>query len=196
MAQQDNRDKHLEETVDPKNPPNSVLRPEVRRATLSTFLGGIIVFFVVIAAALIYWRTSGQSIDPDPGARGQESGQIGTTGGTDQPGGFNPAPRPDSTREELEFRGGDLGAAAVTRLDALLEDRSASVGKQVDLHDVDVASAESGGFWIHDGNAKVEVLAPAGSPVVQAGQSVDVSGAVEADGHGGVRIRAARVAAR
>jgi hypothetical protein len=70
------------------------------------------------------------------------------------------------------------------------------VGRPVDLHGVAVASAEPGGFWIHDGNAKVEVISPAGGPSVQAGQNVDIAGTVEANARGGIRIRAARVAPR
>ena len=187
--QHEGKDRQYGETVDPKNPPNSVLRPEVRRATLSTFLGGIIVFFAIVGAALIYWTASNRHIDPDPGAREQQNqDQVGTAGN-----------QPDSTRDEIEFRGADGSSRALplTEIDAILDDRpGTAIGRRVDLHQVDVASAERGSFWIHDGNAKVEVVAPADTPAVRPGQVVDVSGALESDGRGGVRIRAERVQAR
>jgi len=199
MAQQDDRDRDYPETVDPKNPPNSVLQPKVRTATLTTFLGGIVVFFLIVAAALIYWSASNRRIDPDPGLRGDERGEVGTAGDRDNsPGGFEPAPRPDSTQEELEGRG-DIGAPRpqpFTELSDLLEDKPGTIaGRRVDLHDVDVAAAQPGRFWIHDGNARLEVIAPEGQ-TVRTGQSVDVTGTVESDGSSGVRVRADHVTAR
>ena len=201
MPHQDD-DKQYEETVDPKNPPNSVLKPEVRKATLSVFLGGIILLFVIIAAALIFWRASYRHIDPDPGQRDPQA-EIGTAGersaGIDQPGGFNPEPRPGSTRDELEYRGSDSASRSLplTNVNAVLEDKAeTAIGRRVDVKNAGVASAEGGSFWIHDGNAKVQVVPPSGAPAVSAGQKVDVSGTVESDGRNGVRIRADRVTAR
>jgi hypothetical protein len=188
MAQQDDRE--YEETVDPKNPPNSVLRPEVRGATISTFLGGIVVFFLVIGAALIYWKTSGRNIDPDPGQRDRESEYIGTTG--------SPDPRPGNTSDELKFRGSEgLDTQPIDELGDVLDTPPSSViGKRVDLHNISVATADPGVFWVHDGNDKVEVIAPADAPAVRAGQAIDLIGIAESDDHGGVRIRATRVATR
>ena len=199
MAQQDGREQY-EETTDPKNPPGSVLHPQVRRATLTTFLGGIVVFFLIVGAALIYWNASNRRIDPDPGLRDAErGGEVGTAGARDDsPGGFDPAPRPDNTQEELDDRGnvGAPGPRPFTELDALLENTpGTTVGRRVELGDVDVASAQPGGFWIHDGNARVEVVAP-DAPGVRAGQSVDVTGTIEPNGADGIRIRAERVTAR
>src|SRR5688572_21862682 len=126
MAQQDGHEQY-EETTDPKNPPNSVLQPQARRATVTTFLGGIVVFFLIVGAALIYWNASSRRIDPDPGLRDAErGGEVGTVGDRDDsPGGFNPAPRPDNTKDELEYRG-NIGAPnprPFTELDVLLEDK-------------------------------------------------------------------------
>jgi hypothetical protein len=199
MAQQDGRNQY-EETTDPKNPPSSVLSQQARRATVTTFLGGIIVFFLIVGAALIYWNASTRRIDPDPGLRDTGGGgEVGTVGDRDDsPGGFNPAPRPGTTQDELDYRG-NIGAPnprPFTELDTLLEDKpGTTVGRRVDLNDVDVASAQPGGFWIHDGNARVEVLAP-DAPNVRAGQSVDVTGTIESNGADGIRIRADRVTAR
>ena len=45
------------ETVDPKNPPNSVLQPEVRKATFWAYIGPLIIIVVVLGIALLYWST-------------------------------------------------------------------------------------------------------------------------------------------
>ena len=57
------------------------------------------------------------------------------------------------------------------------------------------AAVDARSFWIHDGNARVEVVAP-DAPGVRAGQSVDVTGTIEPNGADGIRIRAERVTAR
>jgi hypothetical protein len=196
MDQLENRDKHYEETVDPKNPPNSVLRPQARRATVTTFVGGLVVFFLIVGAALIYWNATNRRIDPDPGLRDTETEEVGTAGAP-TPGGGSADPSLNSTRDEVEYRGGDDRGGAKTELGSMLEARpSDSIGRRVNLHDVDVATVEAGSFWIHDGNARVQVIPPAGSAMVRDGQVVDVSGVVESDGGTGMRIRADRVTVR
>ena len=200
MPQQDPRhDREYEETVDPNNPPNSVLKPQVRNAAIGTFVGGIVVFFLIVAVALVYWTSSNRQIAPDPGDRnppGATGGdEVGTVGETTA-GGQDPAPRPGSTQDELEYRGATSSNAPVpiTKIGAVLVDSPATViGRRADFHEAAVASAHPGGFWIHDGNAKVEVVAPAGAPSARTGQAVDVTGTIESDGRGGVRIRATRV---
>jgi hypothetical protein len=208
MPQQNGRepDPQYGETVDPKNPPNSVTRRDVGRATIRGFLGSAIVFFFVVAAALLYWSFSDRRINPDPGLRGDGTEVregIGTAGerspGTDLPGGSDPALRPDSTRDEIEDRGGDGSSRnlPLTRLDMILETGAGgTVGRRVDLKNADVATAGKESFWIHDGDARIEVLPPAGAPAVSPGQAVDVSGVVESDGRGGTRIRAGSVTSR
>jgi hypothetical protein len=189
MAQHDDRE--YEETVDPKNPPNSVLAPEVRNATLTTFLGGIVVFFLIVTAALVYWRTSGDSINPDPGLReGEEAAaerrdEVGTAGD----------PSLNDTRDEIRYRGGDDGSAAELN-DILKKEPSSLIGTKVTFHNIDVAATGAGRFWIHDGNARVEVVQPAGSAAIREGQDVDITGTVESDGATGIRIRAERVTLR
>jgi hypothetical protein len=200
MPQEDPRQsREYEETVDPKNPPNSVLQPQVRTAAVSSFVGGIVVFFLIVAAALVYWTASHRRIAQDPGDRtppGATAGdEVGTVGETTA-GGQDPAPRPGSTRDELEYRGGNSPDAArpLTEVGMILRDKpQTTIGRRVDFYDVDVASVNAGSFWVHDGNGKVEVIMPQGAPSVRAGESVHVSGMVESDGGGGVRIRAARV---
>lgn len=191
MAQQERPEHHAdyEETVDPKNPPNSVLRPQVRTATVSTFVGGIVIFFLIVGAALVYWSMSNRRLDPDPGRREAqaEADSVGT--------GFNPEPRPGSTRDELEYRGGSGAGDRPDALGSILEDAPATViGRRVSFRDVSVTTAEGSTFWIHDGDAKVQVVQS--GTTVRDGQKVDVSGVVESDGRAGVRIKADRVSVR
>jgi hypothetical protein len=195
-TQPEHRDKHYEETVDPKNPPNSVLQPEVRRATVTTFVGGIVILFLIVGAALIYWNASNRRIEPDPGLRDTGSQEIGTAGERTQ-GGGSADRSAGSTRDELEFRGGDAPAGTRTELESILDNSpSDNIGRRVNFHDVDVAILQDGSFWIHDGNARVQVLPPAGAGTVRNGQVVDVSGVVESDSGTGIRIRAERVSVR
>jgi hypothetical protein len=218
MAQQDvnpprNGDRQYDETVDPKNPPNSVLQPAARTAALTSYLGGIIVLFVIVGLALVYRSASGRRIAQDPGERGdrtaQENREIGTAGerspDPSSPGGFDPAARPGSTSDELEFRGADdrdaqrdLNArTSATKLSAVLDAApTAAIGMPVDVRGITVANVDGGSFWIHDGNDKIEVVPPAGAAPVRTGQSVDVVGKVESDGRSGVRVRATRVNSR
>jgi hypothetical protein len=202
-----------EETTDPRNPPNSLINEEVRRTALRSYLGPLVVFFVIAGIALIYWANRGPVV-PDP----EDRQQIGTTGAPadtpdvvgergirddDTPGGVDPAPRPADTNDELRFRGVDQparplpGVRADTQLNglAMLEgDPKNLVGRRIDLRDVNVVEARGGSpFWVQDGNHKVEVMAPRGAPAVKNGARVNVSGVVEDDGRGGVRIRAERI---
>jgi hypothetical protein len=87
------------ETFDPKNPPNSVLRPEVRKAAFWAYIGPLIIIVVVLGIALLYWSTrdnTGDTTEPTVGTSGENPGQGGT----------NPDPTPDSTKDETEYRGG------------------------------------------------------------------------------------------
>lgn len=97
---------HYDETTDPHNPPNAVVKPQARTAALVTFLGGIILFFVLFGAGLLFWtltsRPSGDEL--------REPSAVGTGGNErfeTKPGGFDPAPEHGSTTSELEYRGVD-----------------------------------------------------------------------------------------
>jgi hypothetical protein len=102
------RDRHTaeqyNETRDPKNPPNSVVQPEVGRATRWGFLLPLVVLTVVAGILWVFWL-SRPPRRPDANRTGTPTEAIGTAGER-TPGGVNPGPRPDSTKEELEFRGG------------------------------------------------------------------------------------------
>jgi len=51
------RPERYEDTVDPHNPPNSVLQPNVGSTALWAYLGPIVALFIIIGIALIYWAT-------------------------------------------------------------------------------------------------------------------------------------------
>ena len=95
-----------DETSAPQNPPNSVTRPVVRTAALVTFLGGIVLVFLLVGAALLFWKATDQSTIR--GDRSEDPAAVGTTGeprSNEAPGGFNPDPSHGSTSRELEYRG-------------------------------------------------------------------------------------------
>jgi hypothetical protein len=91
-----------EDTIDPKNPPNSVTRPQVRSAAVWWYLGSVIALFVLVGIALIYWLAANPrpSLTQDP----QIDRAVGTSGDT-TPGGHDPMPRFRNTEDELKFRG-------------------------------------------------------------------------------------------
>jgi hypothetical protein len=160
------------ETTAPENPPNSVVRP-AGRAALVTYLGGIVVLFLLFGAAFAYWTVTDKRIAPRDGDLPRDPSAIGTSGertpreGT--PGGFDPAPSFDRTRDELEYRG--------------------STERRVEFDDVQVERTDGDTFWVRNGDTSVAVVAPGGMPTVRAGQRVDLTGTVEASG----RIRANRI---
>ena len=203
---------HYEETTDPKNPPNSVLNAGVRRTALRSYLGPLVVLLFVAGIALVYWANRGPVVpDPDDreqigtsGAGGERPAPFGVPSNRDDtPGGFNPDPRPDSTADEVRSRGGDPAStslpgarppATLTGLAMLEGEPKDLVGHRVEFRNVNVVDAQDAThFWIQDRNVKAEVTAPRGGPALKPGSTVSVSGVVEEDGRGGVRIRAERV---
>jgi uncharacterized protein YdeI (BOF family) len=155
--------------VAPENPPNSVVRPAVRRSVVVTYLGGLAVVLVFAAGFFVYfsmidWRGGGNGTDPTAvGTSGERMPREGA------PGGFDPNPSFSSTQEELEYRGGASG--------------------RVELEDVQVERADGDTFWVRDRGRSVAVVAPGGMPTVKSGQRVDVTGTLESTG----RIRASRI---
>lgn len=201
-----------EETTDPKNPPNSVINPSVRGTALRSYLGPLLVFFLIVGIGLIYWANRPPLVTGD-----QDGQQIGTSGDStdrldavgergnrdDTPGGIDPTGRPDSTTDELRNRGVDQPSTALpgtnrstmlTGLSMLEGEPKDLTGRRVDLRNVEVIDARgSSQFWVQDGNNKAEVTAPRNGPAVKSGSHVNITGVVEEDGRGGVRIRAERV---
>jgi hypothetical protein len=179
----------------PQNPPQSVANRGVRRRALRTYLLPLVALFVLIGLALLYWIPRGPVDERTAGQVAQGDANVAGTAGErnpdpDSPGGSDPQPVPNSTRDELEQRGGHV----VTELGALLDERAmADAGRRVEISDVDVEEVESPtSFWVKDGNARVQVIAPASSAKVQTGQQVNIVGVAERDGKT-LRIRASRI---
>jgi hypothetical protein len=182
-----------DETVEPSNPPNAVLRPAVRRKALNTYLGVILVLCVAVGAALVIWV----AFDLSPaGADRTDPSAVGTSGERmpreSTPGGFDPAPRPRDLEDELERRGVDQAPQGpMPGLRGLRSD-SAAVGRRIDLENVVVERADGDVFWVRDGTETAAIVTSGGMPTVRAGQRVDVSGTVEQSGSD-LRIRASRI---
>ena len=86
MAERENPPEY-DETRRPENPPNSVLSKSTRRAAIGSYLGPVIVLFVIVGLGLIYWSNRGPS-QPD---RDTTHTGVGTTG-ENGPGAFDPRP--------------------------------------------------------------------------------------------------------
>ena len=175
-----------------QNPPDSVVNRGVRRTALSIYLGPIVILFAIVGIAFLYWATRPprQAADETRGEPRAE-GTAGVQPPADRtPGGRSPDAVPETAREEIEQRGG----AAITELGEVLEEHArGTIGRRIEIRDVDVERVESPTlFWIRDGNARIAVVSPGGSPSAQPGRSVSVFGTVERAGDT-VRIRASRV---
>lgn len=175
------------ELNDPKNPPNSVLSKGARRAAVLSYLGPVIVLFVIVGIVLIYWSTRG----PMTSGEQRENSVIGTSGERTE-GGGTADPAFDSTRDELAFKGGDTGVSGtLSSVKAVTSARDA--GHQVSIANAEVSAVnQDGSFWIHDGNDRVAVTG-ADVTAIKEGQHVTVMGTTERDASGALRIRAARV---
>ena len=92
---------HYDPTRDPKHGPNSVLAPRARSAALRWFVGSLVVFFLLIGVALVFWNAA----NPRPSVEEEREGVVGTSGYYSTEGGHDPIRRPRSTRDELKFRG-------------------------------------------------------------------------------------------
>lgn len=190
MPEQDFHDEppRYDETTRPSNPPNSVVRPAVRRTAVRAYIGILVVTFLIVGAALLFWAPRDGNRLPD-GQGTPSPTSVGTSGermpreGT--PGGFEPAPDHDSTRSELEYRGaGERPQGPMPGLQTT---------NQVELTGVEVERADGDTFWVRSDGRSVTVVAPGGMPTVRAGQTVDVTGTSE---DGGTRIRASRIEVR
>ena len=176
----------------PANPPQSLMRPEVRRFAVMSYLGPLIVLFAVVGVALIYWANRTPVPAPEP----SDLDATGTAGFQPQ-GDGNVTPKFDSTSDELKFRGSNLdapvsqtGRPALTEINKVAATKTA--GQRVRLPLAEVSGVEGGTFWVHDGNNRVAVIAPDGVQVRQ-GDHVSVDGITELDPSGTVRVRASRV---
>jgi hypothetical protein len=92
------RPEQYEDPVGPTNPPQAAAGPATVVAGMWYYLGPIGLIVVVVLMALFYWgRDDSRDDAVEP-----------TTGISDEktPGGGNPAPEPDSTKDESESKGG------------------------------------------------------------------------------------------
>ena len=182
----DETPRRYEETNEPQNPPNSVLSKGARRAAVWSYFVPVVALFVVAGIALLYWANQ-------PGrsqANEQQRSEIGTAGRED--GGFDPAPKPDDVRDEIQFRGDDL--APITRV-SQLEDVNARQmnGRRVAIEEAEVDSTNGSTLWVRDGDARFAVIAPDGGPTVQRGAKVSITGRLVADTNGTAQIHADRI---
>ena len=91
-----------DDTHDPHNPPNSVLAPQARSAALRWFVGSLVVFFLLVGVALVFWNAA----NPRPSVEEERETVVGTSGSYySSEGGHDPIRRLRSTRDELKFRG-------------------------------------------------------------------------------------------
>jgi hypothetical protein len=166
---------------EPGDPPNVLLRPDTRRAALFSYLGPVIALFAIVGVALIYWVNRG----PVPARENPDRGVIGTSGRT-LPGGGDPQPEYDRTRDEIANRGGIDRAdearrnnlSALTTIDRVLTTDS-NTARPVTLSAVEVEKAEGNTIWVRDGDARIAVALPQGAAAPQRGDRVDVSGITE-----------------
>jgi hypothetical protein len=184
------------ELNDPKNPPQSVLRPEARRAALMSYLGPVVVLFAIVGIALIYWSNRGPVL---PDERDERSA-VGTTGSATA-GGTDPRPHFGKTSDEIEYRGSDERqpdasrkvdpAATLTRLDTVRSIGTA--GRPVEIDSAEVTSVDKDVLWVTGDGARVAVLAPEGAKALKAGAHVRITGTTALDRRGDIGIRASRV---
>ena len=194
-------EKRYDETVDPENPPNAILRPAVRRTAVRTYLGIIVATFVIAGAGLVYWTVRDEGAAPDEEAATGTTGEGGLVPRGETPGGFAVRPEFDSTRDELEYRGagkppqGPMPGlmAPLTTLDNLRDDSASLAGRRVELTGVEVERTEGDTLWIGSGDRSVAVVSAGRMPALRVGQRIDLQGTIEPRGNE-VTIRATRIA--
>jgi len=190
MAEQgsNNTPRRYEETTEPQNPPNSVLNKDARRAAVLSYFVPVVVLFVVIGIALVYWSNQPEHSQIGDGDRTE----IGTAGRTD--GGAQPESRPDSASDEIKYRGDDL--IPITEVSELRDvDARHMVGRRVSIADAEVDSARGNMLWIRDEDRKFAVSAPESAPTLTLapGSKVSITGHVAAASNGEAQIRADRI---
>lgn len=206
---------HYDDTLKRTNPPGALVSRSTRNLVFWSYLGPIIVLFVVIAAGFGYWVWRNASATNPSNQRTYAVGTTGTQGdygytgdyrAGSGPGGYDPqrvVGAPNHTTNELHRRGADGWSQGpntplfpdqpLTRLDAVLQNPAQVAGRPADISNVVVDSATGNTFWVRDDGQKVEVVAPKGATVVKPGMRVHVVGTVEAGDNGRSRIRASRV---
>jgi hypothetical protein len=184
--------RRYEETTAPQNPPNSVLNRDARRAAVWSYFVPVVVLFVVIGVALVYWSSQPEYA----GGAARDRAEVGTVGrSAGSTDGGRPEPKADSPRDEINYRGGDL--SPITRVSELRDvDARVMTDRRVSIAEAEVDSAIGTTLWIRDDDQKFAVIAPEGAPAVKQGTKVSITGRVAADANGGLQIRADRIQVR
>jgi|ERR1041384_5241374 hypothetical protein len=92
-----------EDTNNPKNPPRSVTSEAAKNAALLGFVGSLVVFFVLVGVALVFWSVA----HPRPAAREGMKNVVGPSGYYSTEGGHDPLAnrQPYNTQDELKYKG-------------------------------------------------------------------------------------------
>jgi hypothetical protein len=96
------RREQYDETNNPNVPPN-VFNQRTRTNAFWAYMGPVLVLFAVFAIAMLYWMNH-----HSPTGLDGEQQTIGTSGQSDsatKDAGSQPRPHPDSTSDELKYRG-------------------------------------------------------------------------------------------
>ena len=105
-----NKSQQRGETVDPHNPPNAVVEPELSKTAVFAvpgmfyYLAPVGIIILVIVVALMFWNSREDVNDRAVPTTGIEQEAPAHQ---DTPGGNTPESRPSSTENEIEYRGGD-----------------------------------------------------------------------------------------
>jgi hypothetical protein len=188
MAEQrsDDTPRRYDETTAPQNPPNIMLSKETRRAAVWSYFVPVVVLFLVVGVALVYWANQPRHRGTDADDRAE----IGTTGRTD--GGFDPKPKPNNTGDEIQFRADDL--TPITDVKQMGDINTQTMtGRRVSMAEAEVDSVSGNTIWIRDGDAKFAVIASEGVGGLKPGTKISITGRIQADEKGAPQIRADRV---
>jgi hypothetical protein len=175
-----------------------VTSKSAQRGALYGFFAPLVVFVVIVALGLAYWTVRRPSAPERP----DQDRAIGTAGNT-TPGGFDTAPRPDKTTDELKYRGvnqppqGPMPPLHDNTPITKVSDfggSNAIAGRPVDLDNVTVDRMEGDAFWVRDGNDLVQVVAAPGLALTKGGH-VRVVGVAETAGST-ARVKASKVEVR
>jgi hypothetical protein len=90
---------------DPGLPPRVMTSKKTINSAFWSYMGPVLALFVVFGIALLYWMNHHPATHPDD--EGQTIGTSGEAAGERRDGGSDPAPRADSTKDEIQRRGGD-----------------------------------------------------------------------------------------
>lgn len=92
----------MNETRNPKHPPDSLLGPRARSAVLYALIASLVVFFALIGVGLLFWSVAHPRLSV---VQQERERVVGPSSDYSTEGGHNPGRHPSSTRDELRYRG-------------------------------------------------------------------------------------------